>query len=98
VTGVGLALHVPEEPPGRQAWYEAVLDGTPLAEVVEGDGGVAAWLFARWRVLEAAGMGEKDFVAVVGGYRREIWLWLAGERTWAQCCSGLVGRVQRRLP
>jgi hypothetical protein len=31
------------------------------------------------------------------GYQREIWLWLAGERTWAQCCSGLIGRINRRL-
>jgi hypothetical protein len=30
-------------------------------------------------------------------YRRELWLWLAGERTWAHACSGLVGRVGRRL-
>ena len=37
------------------------------------------------------------FGAIVADYRREIWLWLAGERTWAQCCSGLIGRITRRL-
>ena len=26
-----------------------------------------------------------------------VWLWLAGERTWAQCCSGLIGRINRRV-
>ena len=48
-------------------------------------------------VLESAGMTEDDFGAIVVGYRREIWLWLVGERTWAQCCSGLIGRIDRRL-
>lgn len=34
--------------------------------------------------------------AVSHGYERELWLWLVGERTWAQCGSGLVGRLARR--
>ena len=42
------------------------------------------------------GMGRAELGAVVGGYRREIWLWLTGERTWAQCCAGLIGRARRR--
>jgi hypothetical protein len=42
-------------------------------------------------------MSEDDLARIVVEYRREIWLWLAGERTWAQCCSGLIGRIDRRL-
>jgi hypothetical protein len=42
-------------------------------------------------------MSEETLGLIVLGYRREIWLWLAGERTWAQCCSGLVGRINRQL-
>ncbi len=42
-------------------------------------------------------MSEDELRRIVVGYRREIWLWLAGERTWAQCCSGLIGRISRRL-
>ena len=38
------------------------------------------------------------FVVLLGSYRRELWLWLMGERTWVQCCSGLIGRIERRLP
>jgi hypothetical protein len=92
------ALHVPDEPIARrEAWYAAVLDGAPIAEVVEGEGGVAEWLWGRWRVLASAGLDAKDFSTAVGGYRREIWLWLGGERTWAQCCSGLIGRLTRRF-
>ena len=40
-------------------------------------------------MLERAGIDRADFAGIVVGYRRELWLWLAGERTWEQCCSGL---------
>ncbi|HLG66656.1 MAG TPA: hypothetical protein VKV36_02140 [Acidimicrobiales bacterium] len=90
-------LHVPDEPLGRRgAWYEAVLDGEDLAAIVAGEGGVAEWLWERWRVLEAEGISAGDFYDLVVAYRREVWLWLAGERTWAQCCAGLLGRIGRR--
>jgi hypothetical protein len=42
-------------------------------------------------------MTRDDLALVVTNYQREIWLWLAGERTWAQSCSGLIGRITRRL-
>jgi hypothetical protein len=91
-------LHVPDEPTGRaQLWLATVLDGAELDEVLTGPEGVVDWLWTRWRVLTVAGVGEADLRAVVLGYRREIWLWLAGERTWAQCCSGLIGRISRRI-
>ena len=92
-------LHVPDEPSGRKGpWFDAALDGTGLEDVVAGPDGVARWLWSRWRSLAVAGVTEDDLVAIVAGYRREVWLWLAGERTWAQCCSGLLGRIGRRLP
>ena len=92
-------LHVPDEPTSRaEEWLAAVLDGRELAAVLTEDGdGVAAWLWSRWRALGAAGLSEADLGLIVLGYRREIWLWLAGERTWAPCCSGLIGRINRRL-
>jgi hypothetical protein len=97
MTGIP-ALHVPDEPLERQArWLKTVLDGGELGEVLVADDGVAPWLWARWRVLASAGMREADLAAVVLAYRRELWLWLAGERTWGQCCSGLIGRIDRRL-
>ena len=40
----------------------------------------------------------RDLQLIVAGYDRELWLWLLGERTWAQCADGLAGRVRRRLP
>lgn len=92
-----LRLHVPSEP-DASAWRRRVLHSATLDEIIEKEEGIAAWLWDRWRVLERHGMDRPAFVDVVSGYRREIWLWLMGERTWAQCCSGLAGRTERRLP
>ena len=92
-------LHVPDEPMTlAEGWLMAVLDGRELDGVLADEGdGVSAWLWSRWRALASTGLSEGDFGLIVLGYRREIWLWLAGERTWAQCCSGLIGRINRRL-
>jgi hypothetical protein len=101
-TGTRLAvlpsLHVPDEPTERkERWLAAVLDGAELSEVLAGPDGVTAWLYSRWRVLGSVGVGEDQLATIVAGYGREVWLWLAGERTWAQCCSGLLGRLGRRI-
>ena len=91
-------LHVPDEPTVRaDAWLAAVLDGADLTDTLRADGGFAPWLWSRWSSLGKAGLSRAEFDEVVIGYRREIWLWLAGERIWTQCCSGLVGRVSRRM-
>jgi hypothetical protein len=91
-------LHVPDEPTSRaEGWLAAVLDGRELTAVLTADGdGVTAWLWSRWLALAATGLSEEDLGVIVLGYRREVWLWLAGERTWVQCCSGLIGRINRR--
>jgi hypothetical protein len=90
-------LHVPDEPTARAAvWLDAVLDGGDLTDVLRAEGGFVPWLWSRWSFLSKAGLTRAEFEDVVIGYRREIWLWLAGERIWTQCCSGLVGRVSRR--
>jgi hypothetical protein len=91
-------LHMPDEPTARaERWLAAVLEGRELEDVLTEEDGVVAWLWSRWRALAAAGVNEDELGLIVGGYRREIWLWLAGERTWAQCCSGLIGRITRRI-
>ena len=95
-----LVLHVPDEPTARaEDWLAAVLDGREFERrsdrrprrcdrmALE-----PLALARRSRVWARTSFGQ-----IVLGYRREIWLWLAGERTWAQCCSGLIGRVNRRL-
>ena len=91
-------LHMPEEPTVlAQRWLATVVDGAELGEVLRGDDGLVEWLWSRWRILAAAGMSRDDLARIVTDYQREIWLWLAGERTWAQSCSGLIGRINRRL-
>ena len=92
-----LRLHLPDEPSVRRTeWYGRVLEGEDIADVVGGDDGIAAWLFSRWQVLATAGMSREAFDAQALAYRRELWLWLHGDRTWEQCCSGLIGRIERR--
>jgi hypothetical protein len=49
-------------------------------------------------VLEPAGCTREAFVDVVVANRRELWLWLLGDRRWEQYVTGLAGRVIRRLP
>ncbi|MGP0032042.1 MAG: hypothetical protein ACLPVF_16250 [Acidimicrobiales bacterium] len=89
---------MPDEPTARAtAWLAAVVDGADLGDVLEADDGLIAWLWSRWSTLGRAGLTRGDFAGIVLDYRRELWLWLAGERTWAQSCSGLVGRIDRRL-
>jgi hypothetical protein len=92
-------LHVPDEPSALAVvWADEVVgEGRDLEAVLRGADGLALWLWSRWRSLGAVGVSEEDLERVVVDYRREIWLWLAGERTWAQCCSGLIGRINRRL-
>ncbi len=92
------SLHVPDEPTVRaEAWLSAVLEGGDLSEVLRAEDGLARWLWARWSSLEKSGVSFDAFADMVIAFRREIWLWLAGERTWAHTCSGLLGRVGRRL-
>jgi len=91
-------LHLPDEPAARaEAWLARVLDGSDLAIVLRADDGFVSWLWSRWSTLGGAGMTPEELSDIVMGYRREIWLWLAGERIWTQCCSGLIGRVSRRM-
>ncbi len=98
ITGDLPRLHLPDEPTARaELWLDAVLSGQELVAVIAGEGGFVDWLWSRWRVLAASGLNRGDLEAVVVAYRREIWLWLAGERTWEQCCSGLLGRMERRF-
>ncbi|MGO8864388.1 MAG: hypothetical protein ACLQRH_26965 [Acidimicrobiales bacterium] len=92
------SLHIPDEPVDRvQAWLSAVLDGSDLADVLTREDGLVPWLWTRWTVLGQSGVTREDFTLIVLEYRRELWLWLAGERIWTQSCSGLVGRITRRI-
>jgi hypothetical protein len=96
----GLRLDLPEEPGDmRVALRDAILGGSDWREGFADDICVGVWLWERWRpALEPAGMDREQFVDVIVGYRREVWLWLAGERMWEPFVTGMAGRVARRLP
>jgi hypothetical protein len=94
-------LSVPEEPVGLRRRTRALVEQDPGqgAAVVDDGAFLADPLWERWGpALQAAGMDRDRFGQIVAGYRRELWLWVMGERTWAQSAGGLLGRVQRRLP
>jgi len=96
----GLRLEHPDEPVEmRVALRDAILNGSDWRDGFADDICVGVWLWERWRpALEPAGMDRERFVDVIVAYRREVWLWLVGERTWEQMIIGLAGRVGRRVP
>lgn len=94
----GVDLELPPEPSAlRQEIRRDVLDGQDWQQRF-GDGlGVGELLWEGWgQPLEAAGVDRSTFESVVRAYRRELWFWVLGERTWAQAAAGLAGRLRRR--
>jgi hypothetical protein len=95
-------LALPDEPADLRGRMLERIAADPVAGRGEVAGG--AWLAGPlwngpWgRELAVAGLDLDAFTVVVAGYDRELWLWLLGERTWAQAADGLAGRVRRRLP
>ena len=100
VAGLPRSLPAVSEPVAlRDAWWAAERAGVTPPDLVEAATG-AVWKAWAGSLAGTAGSGvDPGWLAqVVAGYRRELWLWLVGERTWEQCLSGLAGRVDRRLP
>ena len=96
----GLGLAVPDEPEAlRQQTRADVLGGKDLGTAIRAPGGLGPWWWGCWRdQLEAAGLGQEAFLAVVDAYRREIWFWVLGDRRWDPLVTGLAGRLGRRVP
>jgi hypothetical protein len=101
LTAQGPDLPLPEEPVALRAGVRALVEEEPErgAALIDGAAWIADPLWERWGpLLEPAGMSRARFLEVVAGHRRELWLWVMGERTWAHSAGGLAGRVRRRLP
>jgi len=97
----GLSLVLPKEPVELRRRTRALIEEDPErgAAVVDAGAWITDPLWGAWGpVLAPGGMDRDRFDEIVAGYRRELWLWVMGERTWAQAGGGLLGRVQRRLP
>lgn len=100
VSAPGPLLEFPEEPEElRVGLRDALLAGGDWRAGFSDDICIGVWLWSRWQpVLEPAGCTREDFVEIVKSSRRELWLWLLGDRRWEQYVTGLAGRVVRRLP
>ncbi len=96
----GPRLELPEEPVDVKASLrDALLEGHDWREEFADDMCLAIWLWSLWQpALEPYGMTREDFFDHVIAFRRELWLWLIGDRQWLQYVTGLAGRVVRRLP
>jgi hypothetical protein len=101
MSGAAPELSLPEEPVALRRRTRTLIQEDPERGRAVLDAGtwIADPLWERWGpALEPAGMPRGRFQEIVTGYRRELWLWVMGERTWAQSGGGLLGRVRRRLP
>ena len=98
-TGTHLLEFPPEPESLRVGLRDALLEGGNWREGFSDDICIGVWLWSRWQpVLEPGGCTREEFVDIVVAYRRELWLWLLGDRRWEQYVSGLAGRVIRRMP
>ncbi|HEV2361081.1 MAG TPA: hypothetical protein VGS21_05220 [Acidimicrobiales bacterium] len=58
---------------------------------------VAAALWESMREdLEQRGVTLAGLREAARGYRRELWLWVMGERPWSHTFASLLGRAERR--
>jgi hypothetical protein len=96
-------LTVPDEPEEpvelRDALRDALLEGRDWRDGMEEGLCFGNWLWERWRpALEPAGLTWDQFADALVANRRELWLWLMGERQWTQFLEAQAGRIIRRLP
>ena len=96
-----MSLALPPEPAALRRRTRALAERDPAAAAGRLDRGewITRPLWRAWGpALQRAGMSRAWLREIAADYRRELWLWVMGERTWAQCADGLLGRVRRRLP
>jgi hypothetical protein len=96
----GPRLELPDEPVDIQSGLrDALLEGQDWRAGFSNDICIGLWLWGRWRpALEPEGLSREEFVDAVIADRRELWLWLIGDRQWLPFVTGLAGRIVRRLP
>ena len=93
---MSVTLHAPDEPVVQaETWRAELNDGTPIGKVISDSGGITDWAWHRWRAIEADGVSRDDLELVLQRSGRELWLWLMGERTWAQAIATVLGRLSR---
>ena len=99
MSGAAPDLSLPEEPGALRQRTRTLIEQDPErgAAVVDAGSWIADPLWEGWGpALERAGMDRDRFQEIVTGYRRELWLWVMGERTWAQSAGAWRRHAGRR--
>jgi hypothetical protein len=93
-------LELPDEPlEMKRGLRETLLAGADWRSEFSDDICVGLWLWRHWQpALEPRGYGREEFIDAVIAFRRELWLWLMGDRGWIPFVTGLAARVIRRVP
>jgi hypothetical protein len=95
-----LALSVPEEPVALRNRLRDLAQNAPtkaITLIADGEA-IADPLWSAWGAWFFQQNADRAALTrILASYQRELWLWVAGERTWQQCAEGLAGRITRRL-
>ena len=93
-----LRLVPPNEPAAALASLRRLAREDPATARSVAPERLAAALGEAWhRSLGLVGASPSDLRAVFEGANREIWLWVMGNRTWAQLVEHLAGRAERHV-
>jgi hypothetical protein len=91
------ALKILEEPVGLLTELRAVALREPAAARSAAPIELSAYARSVWAdQLEGLGVAPAVVTHVFATFRREIWLWLEGDRRWDQLAGHLAARVARR--
>jgi hypothetical protein len=95
-----MGLEPPPEPTElrEQTWALARQSPDRAHELLAEGEWLADVLWEAWEgELASVGATRADLVARLATARRELWLWLAGERTWPEAAELVGGGVLRRV-
>jgi len=93
-----LRLVPPNEPAPVLASLRRLAREDPSVARLVGPERLAAALGEAWHgSLGRVGASPADLRAVFAAANREIWLWVMGNRTWAQLVEHLAGRAERHV-
>ena len=93
-----IRLVPPNEPAPLLASLRRLARERPETARQGAPGRLAAALGEAWHVsLGRGGATVAELGRALGGAEREIWLWVMGNRTWAQLAEHLAGRAGRHL-
>ncbi|HEV2368454.1 MAG TPA: hypothetical protein VGR90_01185 [Acidimicrobiales bacterium] len=88
----------PAEPVDLKAHWRATAEADPagMRAALADPAPLVEWMWARWGPeLETDGADEGSLARAATALDREVWLWVMGERQWAELAALLYGRSVR---